>query len=42
MPELQEMQKEYGNEIILISIDTNFSGETEKDVIDTYNNYMLR
>ena len=42
MPELQEIQKEYGNDIILISIDTNFSGETEQDVIDTYNKYMLR
>jgi len=41
MPELQKIQEEYGNEIILLSIDTYFSGETKQDVIDTYGKYIL-
>lgn len=41
MPELQEIQIEYGNDITLISIDVRFTGETQQKVIETYGEYIL-
>ncbi len=41
MPELQEIQKEYGNDIILLSVDVRFSGETKQKVLETYGDYIL-
>jgi len=41
MPDLQEIQIEYGNEIILLSIDVRFTGENQQKVIETYGEYIL-
>lgn len=41
MPELQEIQIEYGNDIILLSVDVRFTGETQQKVIETYGEYIL-
>jgi thiol-disulfide isomerase/thioredoxin len=41
MPELQEIQIEYGNDIILLSVDVRFIGETQQKVIETYGEYIL-
>ena len=41
MPELQEIQIEYGNDIVLLSVDVRFIGETKQDVIETYGEYIL-
>jgi len=42
MPELQKIKIEKGDEIIILSIDTYYSGETKEDVIETYGEYILR
>jgi len=41
MPELQEIQIEYGNDIILLSVDVRFTGETQQKVIETYGEYII-
>ena len=41
MPELQEIKIEYGNDIILLSVDVRFTGETQEKVIETYGEYIL-
>ena len=41
MPELQEIKMEYGNDIILLSVDVRFTGETQEKVIETYGEYIL-
>lgn len=41
MPDLQEIQIEYGNEIILLSVDVRFTGENQQKVIETYGEYIL-
>ncbi|MFO8078010.1 MAG: redoxin family protein [Thermoplasmatota archaeon] len=40
MPELQKIKKEKGEDIIILSIDVYYSGETKQDVIDTYGEYI--
>lgn len=41
MPDLQEIQIEYGNKIILLSVDVRFTGENQQKVIETYGDYIL-
>lgn len=41
MPDLQEIQKEYGSDIILLSVDVRYTGETKQKVIETYGEYIL-
>jgi thiol-disulfide isomerase/thioredoxin len=41
MPELQEIKTEYGNNVILLSVDVRFTGETQEKVIETYGEYIL-
>lgn len=40
MPELQEIKKEKGDDITILSIDVYYSGETKEDVIETYGEYI--
>ena len=40
MPELQKIKEEKGEKVIILSIDTYYSGETKQDVIDTYGEYI--
>ena len=41
MPELQEIQIEYGNDVVLLSVDVRFTGENQQKVIETYGEYIL-
>ncbi len=41
MPELQDIQIEYGKNIVLLSVDVRFTGETKEKVIETYGEYIL-
>jgi len=41
MPQLQEIKKEKGDQITILSVDTYYSGENKQDVIDTYGEYIL-
>jgi len=40
MPELQKIKQEMGEEITILSVDVRYSGETAKDVMDTYGEYI--
>lgn len=40
MPELQDIKKEYGDEIIILSVDIRYSGENKEKVIETYGEYI--
>ncbi len=41
MPELQEIKKEKGDNIIILSVDVRYSGENKQGVIDTYGEYIV-
>ena len=40
MPELQEIKKQKGEDITILSIDVRYTGETKEDVINTYGQYI--
>ena len=40
MPVLQEIKKQKGEDITILSIDVRYTGETKEDVINTYGQYI--
>jgi len=40
MPELQKIKQEKGDDIVILSIDTYYSGESEQDVRNVYGEYI--
>ena len=42
MPELQDIKIELGDDITILSVDVYFTGETAKEVMETYGEYILR
>jgi cytochrome oxidase Cu insertion factor (SCO1/SenC/PrrC family) len=42
MPELHKIKKELGEDITILSVDVSYMGETAKDVMETYGEYIKR